>query len=131
MANQKMVKYWFTYASRNLKIAKHSLALGSEYKEILGFHSQQCAEMAIKGLMAFHRIRIVKTHDLKMLAVEVEKIYPSLSSLIIKSAKPMTDLAVAYRYPDAELPPLTVRKAQSAIESAEKIYQACLKLIPR
>jgi len=126
-----MVKYWFTYAARNLKIAKHSLVLGNEYKEISGFHSQQCAEMAIKGLMAFHRIRVVKTHDLKKLADEVEKIDPSLATLIVKSAKPMTDLAVAYRYPDAELPPLTIRKAKTAIENAEKIYQACLSLVRR
>jgi len=38
--NQKMVKQWFTYAARDLKMSMHSLEFSSEYK-ISGFHSQQ------------------------------------------------------------------------------------------
>ncbi len=91
--------------------------MGSQYKEISGFHSQQCAEMAIKGLLAFNQIRFSKTHDLERLAGEVKQLDHELARSILRSAKPMTDLAVAYRYPDANSAPLTTRKEKkSAID---------------
>jgi HEPN domain-containing protein len=120
-----MVRYWFAFAEHNLTAAKKMLALGRNFKEIAGFHAQQSAEMAIKGLLTFHKVRIKKTHNFEHLAPLVKPIDPGLAKLLEKWAEPMLNLAVAYRYPDAELPPLTSRKIQSAIKAAQTIQDQC------
>lgn len=128
MPSSNLVNNWFKFAARDLKMAQHSLTYGSEYKNISAFHSQQCAEKAIKGFLAFNKIRFSKTHDLVKLAAEVAPIDANLSKLIIKS-KGLTDYAVFYRYPDAEDKELTMKKARDAIKFAQKIYDECLRQI--
>ena len=123
-----MVKQWFTYAAQDLKMARQSLAFGSEFKSISGFHSQQCAEKAIKGFLAFHKIRFPKTHDLELLAVEVAKVDDDLAKLAKKN-RGMKQLAVDYRYPAEQRKPMTVTRARSAIKSAQKIYDECFNRV--
>lgn len=117
-----MVKQWFIYAARDLKMAKHSLEFSSEYKNISGFHSQQCAEKSIKAFLSFHKIRFKKVHDFEKLSDYVGQVDKSLASLVLEH-KDMIDLAIAYRYPDAELKPLTVARAKKEIKNAEKFYK--------
>ena len=50
----------------------------------------------------------------------------SLNKLILKH-KYLTDLAIVYRYPDAEKKPLTYAKAKSAAKSAHLIYDRFYK----
>lgn len=126
MAESKMVKWWFKYAARDLKIAKLSLENSSDLKNISAFHSQQCAEKAIKGLLASHKIRFSKTHKIDDLAKELISIDSKFSKRLMKY-KNMNDLAVAYRYPDAEKKPLTISRAKTAIKNAETIYNECFK----
>lgn len=123
-----MVRYWFAFADHNLIAARKMLALGRNFKEIAGFHAQQGAEMAIKGLLTFHKVRFKKIHNFEHFAPLVRPIDPDLANLLEKWAKPMLNLAVAYRYPDAQLPPLTSRHVQSAIKVAQSIYDQCHQL---
>lgn len=123
-----MVKLWFTYAARDLKAAKNTLVHGAEFKNISAFHSQQCAEKAVKGFLAHHKIRFSKTHDLESLSKDVAQIDSILAKQVFK-LKNMNDYAVAYRYPDAEKRPMTVARAKTAIINAEKIYTECLKRV--
>ncbi len=107
-------------------MAQHSLTFGSEYKNISAFHSQQCAEKAIKGFLAFHKVRFSKTHDLVKLASEVSPSNPKLAKLILKS-QGLSDYAVFYRYPDAEDKDLSMKNTKQAIKFAQKIYEVCFK----
>ena len=61
---KKIVKQWFKYAAADLKVAKNSLSFSAEFKAISAFHSQQCAEKAIKGYLTFHKVRFPKSHDI-------------------------------------------------------------------
>lgn len=126
MAESKMVKLWFTYAIRDLKVAKLSLERGSEFKNISAFHAQQCVEKVAKGFLAKHKVRFQKTHDIEKLGNDVLQIDPALGKLFLK-AKKLNAYAVAYRYPDAEKKPLTVAKARSAVKQAHTIYDRCYK----
>ncbi len=96
MAESKIVKQWFSYASRDLQIAKYSLEHSSEFKNISAFHSQQCAEKSLTGLLAFHKIRFLKTYRIDELAKEVARYDPKFSKQLMKY-KYMKDFAVAYR----------------------------------
>lgn len=109
-------------------MAKLSLAAGSEFKNISAFHSQQCAEKAIKGFLTFHKVRFSKTHDLIQLATEVAVVDVKLSKLIIKT-KGLTDYAVVFRYPSIEKRPLSLNKAKTAIKQSQAIYDECFKKV--
>lgn len=126
--NQKMLRQWFRFAAADLAIAKKALAFSPEYKNIAGFHAQQCAEKAAKGFLTYHKVRFSKTHDLEKLGEEIAQVDTKLAKLV-KRSKSINDLAVAYRYPDAQKTPLTVVKIKTAIKRAEAIYLACFDSI--
>ncbi len=128
MTAPKMVQQWFKYAHNDLRVAKASLELSSDYKSISAFHSQQCAEKAVNGYLAFKKIRFQKTHNMDQLLDEVAKLDAKLAKKLSKS-KTLTISAVRYRYPDAERKPLTVAKTKAAIKVAEKVFEQCLEAI--
>lgn len=128
MSSSKIIQQWFKYARTDLNLAKAALELSSDYKNISAFHSQQCAEKAVKGYLAFKKVRFQKTHNMSQLLDDVAKIDPELARKLSK-AKTLTIYAVTYRYPDAERKPLTVVKAKSAVRIADLILDLCLKNI--
>ena len=121
MANQKIIKQWFVYAGRDLRAAKALRDLGSDQSGAVTFHCQQCVEKAVKGYLVFHGVRPPKIHVIGDLADLVQKIDPAIGKKVRK-AKRLTDYAVAFRYPEAERRPLTIRDADSALKLAQKIY---------
>ena len=123
-----MTKLWFKHAIRDLKTAKALLEMGSDYKHAAAYHAQQCAEKAIKGYLTFANCRVAKTHDIKALADIAESVDKAFSKSILKY-KSLTKLAIVYRYPDAEVKPLTLAAAKSAISKAEKAYHYCFKKV--
>lgn len=124
MVNNKTVKQWFTYAARDLRLAKQSLELSNEYKNVSAFLSQQAAEKAIKGFLACNKVRVQKTHDLKALATDVAPLDDDLAKLIRKHES-MSKFAVAYRYPNESQRPLSLARAKSAVKNARTIYDEC------
>ena len=121
---KKIVKQWFKYAAADLKVAKNSLSFSAEFKAISAFHSQQCAEKAMKGYLTYHNVRFPKSHDLGILVDLVATIDTALAKKITR-ARPLKIYAVVFRYPDAERKPLTLAKARSAIKLAEMVFEAC------
>lgn len=121
----KLVKQWFKYAATDLKAAKNSLSFSNEFKAISAFHSQQCAEKAIKGYLLFHKVRFPKSHEIGTLIDLVENLDAELSKKI-RNSEILTEYAVSYRYPEeTEQTPLTLAKAKSAIKLAEMVLEAC------
>lgn len=126
MKLSKSVTQWIKYARTDLNLAKASLELSSEYKNISAFHAQQCAEKIIKAYLTYKKVRIAKTHDIELLLKEVSKVNLNLSKKLKKSES-LTIYAVTFRYPDAERKPLTVAKARATINIAESVFESCLK----
>jgi len=49
------VKKWIDYAEEDLRLAKHSLTLESNYpSRLTAYHAQQCAEKYLKEFLIFH-----------------------------------------------------------------------------
>ena len=130
MANAKIVKQWFTYAIRDLKAAKAIREMGPEYKSIVAFNCQQCVEKSIKGFLVFHGLRPPKTHTIKDLAHAIAQIDGSLAKKLHKADK-LTKFAVAYRYPDAEKKPLTLKETDSALKLAQAIFDDLLARVDK
>lgn len=59
-------EHWLAYAEDDLKVAK--VIFNSEHISIAAvlFHSQQCAEKALKGYLVYNDIQFHKTRDLAL-----------------------------------------------------------------
>lgn len=121
-----MTKAWFKLAIRDLKTSKQLIDLGPEYKHAAAYFAQQCSEKAIKGFLTSNDCRVPKTHDLEILGKVADSVNKSMSKFILKY-KALTELAIAYRYPDAAKRPLTMARAKSASKQAHLIYDKCYK----
>ena len=99
---------------------------GPEHKFAAAYFAQQCAEKSIKGYLTFCNLRVAKTHDLAVLAKLLLPNDPKTAQLIFKY-KALSELAVIYRYPDAEKKILTMKKTIQAKDKANLIYDTCYK----
>ncbi len=91
------------------------------------YHTQQCAEKALKGFLAFHLQPIIKTHDLRVLLDKCITMESSLELL-----KPDIDIlnpySVMYRYPDVEIEP-EVEQLLEAIKSCKNVFETVSNLM--
>ena len=100
---------WFNKSVEDLNAAHLLMCQKSEsFWGPSVFHSQQSAEKALKGFLAFKKVRFSKTHDLEILINLVLQVDPELAE-ILRPAGVLTKFATAYRYPEeAESPePMT------------------------
>jgi HEPN domain-containing protein len=107
---------WLEQAAKDLTAAK---ALVDVEASRSVFHSQQAAEKAIKGLLAYHQIPFRKTHDLTDLGSQGAAADPTLDPLL-REAQVLTDYASAFRYPDAPYEPDAV-EANAALAIANRL----------
>jgi HEPN domain-containing protein len=128
MSDISLVKEWFRYAHNDLIVAKHSFEdLHPRQTDIAAFHSQQCAEKALKGFLIYHDIVYPKNHHLKEICAMCGQIDPSFSAIETLCAH-LTPFAVVARYPDELAPEESIAKA--AIEKAQEVYDFCFGKIP-
>lgn len=124
------VKEWFSNANEDIRVGQALWDLGPEkYLRAVPYHCQQAVEKAIKGYLAYKKVKFPKTHDLGELATLVIAINPELSDLL-KEASRLTPYAVEFRYPDAAKKERTLEDSQDALRIGKKIYLAMTSLIP-
>ena len=116
-------KVWFEKAGKDLRLAKE-LSLSEDFMEISVFHSQQGAEKAIKGYLAFKKVRFTKTHEIEKLL----KLVAGVNSVLADSLTPseiLTVYATAYRYPEeVKIPePMTQEAATKVFVLANWVYE--------
>ena len=88
---------WLLKAERDIDSAE--LLLNGKLYDTAIYHTQQCAEKALKGFLAFKRQPIQKTHDLVVLVKMCEKLDVDFDD-ILSQAYGLKGLDVEYRYPD-------------------------------
>lgn len=125
-----MVRQWFAYASRDLKLAYGAIGYGMHFKNEAAFHAQQCIEKTMKGYLAFHAVRAAKIHDIAELAKLIKKIDAKLA-VTFRNADQITAYAVAYRYPDSQVKPITFRTAKAAVNQAKRVYDRLYKEVTK
>ncbi len=108
---------WLLKAKRDLDAAK--VLLDSNYCDIAIYHTQQCAEKALKGYCVYKLQPLIKTHDLEKinnLCSNLDNDFEELDFF----ATCLNGLDVRFRYPDIEFEP-TSSEVVEAIEWSEKI----------
>ena len=109
---------WLLKAEHDLLSAKRLFEVGLYDTAI--FHTQQCAEKALKCFLAFKSKPLQKTHDIVLLKNFCSEVDSSFDS-ILNAAVFLNSRDTQFRYPSEEMEP-THEEIVIAIEFAEKIF---------
>ena len=123
------VKNWLHFASEDLKVAK--LTLKEEIYNQVCFHSQQCAEKAIKALILSRGIVPPKIHKLADLTNYLNKKY---FKKLIRGILSLDRYYIPTRYPDAAMGMLpsglpTKNDAIEALNTAELVLRKAKQIL--
>jgi HEPN domain-containing protein len=108
---------WLLKAQRDLDTAK--ALLEKSYFDTAIYHTQQCAEKALKGYGVYRLQPLIKTHDLEKiltLCINLDSDFQQLDLF----ATSLNGLDVRFRYPDVEFEPEETEVIQ-AIDWSEQI----------
>jgi len=97
------------------------------YAESL-FHSQQCAEKALKTVLTLHQIAFRKTHDLDALKQACLEVQPSLSAAA-EGIETLSRYAWQYRYPGSPYEP-DLAECDEAISHAATLPERVKSYFP-
>ena len=93
---------WLQKAKRDLDTA--NALLEKAYYDTAIYHTQQCAEKALKGYCVYRLQPLIKTHDLEKIlkiCINLDSSFQELDLL----ATSLNGLDVRFRYPDVEFEP--------------------------
>ena len=110
---------WLHKAHNDIKSSKKLLEGDDPLMDTAIYHTQQCAEKALKAYLAYKKQELQKSHDLEFLVECCMQIDSSFEVLYIYSEK-LTPYATAFRYPDICLEP-DYDDVESAIDMATEI----------
>ena len=108
---------WLLKAKRDLDTAK--VLLENAFHDTAIYHTQQCAEKALKGYCVYRLQPLIKTHDLEKIlniCIGLDNNFQQLDLL----ATSLNGLDVRFRYPDVEFEPEATEVAD-AIDWSEQI----------
>ena len=114
-------KLWMQFAETNLGTAKHLMdTYYPKPLEIICYHSQQAAEMAIKALIIYHGAQggLPKKHNLSFLLEQMKNMV-NIPEEYYDYADILTPYGVSARYPNELF--LEEQDAEEALVLSEKI----------
>jgi HEPN domain-containing protein len=118
-AKQELIALWFAKAESDLYTARLVAAQIVAYKDIVGFHCQQCAEKYLKAFLIYLDTPFPRTHDLERLLVLLEN-HTDIPDDIQEAAIYIDDFSVEVRYPLGRVD-ITEIDMQKSLEAANLI----------
>ncbi len=123
---REYVRQWLEKADMDLKAAEYLLT-ATGFSDIICFHGQQAAEKLLKAVLAYRKVEIPKTHDLKLL-LDQTGLTEEEMGLKEDEIDELSGYCVEARYP-TDLPVLDIQDAMKAIEVTKKIYNSVLPIL--
>jgi HEPN domain-containing protein len=128
MPNRDLLVDWMRHAANDLISARHLFEdLYPKQTEIAAFHSQQCAEKALKAFLFANNIDPPRIHNLNRLCELCKNIDEGFSKIEIICAN-LNPFSAEIRYPNELAADEPVAKA--AIEDAQNVYDFCIAKLP-
>jgi len=121
----KSYEAWIYKAHNDLKSSRKLLDGDDPIMDTAIYHTQQCAEKALKGYLAFKEQELQKSHDIELLVELCSVLDVEFESLYVYSEN-LTPYATAFRYPDICLEPdyddveKAIKMALSILEFVEE-----------
>jgi HEPN domain-containing protein len=128
---------WLLKAQSDLDAAEVVVHRDEPITDVAIYHTQQCAEKALKGFLAYRQSEIQKIHHLVKLVEQCATLDSDFESLL-DDADELTPMGTEFRYPDdfdeiddiSQLFP-TVEKVEGAIAKATRILDFVLSKLPK
>jgi HEPN domain-containing protein len=122
---KRQTREWVRKAENDFVVARQSIQSTIPLHDAVCFHSQQCAEKYLKGLLEEAGLTIPRTHNLDDLLTLVLPYQPSLR-LYRRGLIFLADFAVDCRYPGRNA---SKRQAAAALRWAERVRSAVRLLL--
>lgn len=119
---------WLRKAGRDVRAAELALSAPDGLWDIVAFHSQQAAEKALKGFLAWHNVPFRRTHNLVELTEQCEAVDGEFSALR-PSAQFLSKFAIDPRYPGGKSEP-DAEVAKEALDVARDLMGVVLARLP-
>jgi HEPN domain-containing protein len=126
---KKITAKWLEKGCKDLVVGKFLLQKGEAYFDFACFHSQQCAEKAVKAFLVWHNIPFRKIHDLVSLGALCLPIDSTLEETLRTTAV-LSRYAVDARYPGEDGEEYTKEQTQKALIMAELVLKEIVKRLP-
>jgi HEPN domain-containing protein len=124
MVKKEFVLDWIRHAKSDLITARHMFEeVYPKETKISAWHSQQCAEKALKSFLVASEIEPPRIHNLDELVKLCQNIDSSFSEIQIDCQK-LNPYGVITRYPNELDVDETIAKL--VIERAQRIYDHCI-----
>ena len=123
----KLHESWLLKANNDLKSSKKLMKGEDAVLDTAIYHTQQCAEKALKAYLAYKQHPIEKTHDVEYLIELCSEYDPEFGNLIEESEK-LNPYSTLFRYPGPMLEP-EKEDVYEAIKIAEKILTSVTEKI--
>ncbi|HLB94066.1 MAG TPA: HEPN domain-containing protein [Candidatus Babeliales bacterium] len=120
-------KAWLAKALGDLRSAKKLAKDDDDTLDTSAYHTQQCAEKALKAYLVFKNQAVPRTHDLEKLLELCASLEPSCK-ILLSDALDLLPYAIYSRYPDDRFDVSRV-EVLSAIKKAAKILNFVKNLI--
>ena len=120
MKKQRDVLEWLSKAEQDYQTA---ITMARKRKkpapDVVGFHSQQCAEKYLKAFIVSKKIDFPKTHDLiKLLEIAITK--DPLIEISRADLRILNPFSVQFRYPGEVS---TLEESKTALKTMKKVRQ--------
>lgn len=116
----KSYEAWLVKAEHDLASAQRLSEGDAPILDTAIYHTQQCAEKALKAYLSFMKRPVEKTHDVEHLVGLCADLDESFNNLLY-DAKVLTPYDTAFRYPDFDMEP-EKEDVLEAIEKATKVF---------
>ncbi len=123
----RLHEVWLKKAENDLKSAKRLSGSDDPLLDTAIYHTQQCAEKALKAYLSYKQEPLQKTHDLEFLVEMCCKIDNDFEQFL-DDAEVLTPYNTIFRYPGPDIEPHSADVSE-AIEKAEKILSFVKQLI--
>jgi HEPN domain-containing protein len=118
---------WLVKAKNDLKSSKKLIKGDDAVLDTAIYHTQQCAEKALKGYLTLKEQPLEKTHDVEYL-IELCTEYDNEFDNLIEDAEKLNPYSTLYRYPSVIIEP-EEEDVHEAIQISEKILNFVEKKI--
>ena len=126
--NLDEVRSWLFKARQDLDAASWLLASPHALYGVVGFHSQQTAEKALKAYLTWQEHSFEKTHSfIALVGICLE--FDSDFNGLRYAATMLTPFAVTTRYP-GDLPDISAQEAKDALDQAQLIWNFVYSRMP-
>jgi len=121
MPNKTYSLEWLDFAKRNLETAR-VLYDANHYTDIIAIEIHQTIEKSFKSILAYHGMKIPKTHDLMVLYEKCEQ-YKTIKTLTTEDLLITNDYYETERYPGPKYNIPSREEIKKNLNIAGEIYK--------